>query len=309
MKKEELKKERAIKKVLWGRAVIVAMLLSLTMVTMSESVYARTPVEERYYGKCLLKQELANMGKRSGTFDKEIIQRGVLCYREYLEEHTILLRGLIRGATYDINITFQDVSGNKVMEELKEVVPADVLNVKTDDRRPPKISEVKVGPIVKGIFLETSITWKTDEPATSCVEYGRPGRYGGQRSSGNSALVKQHSAKIYELQRGRDYHFRVKSEDVFGNEAVSEDLVFNTEKICVPSVVKERAGGKSDGRGLAVRKAEIFMLDSDLGLYLQVTEPAIVSVEFLKVKDPLPTIEPQLQAGGTNGCISCHQRH
>jgi hypothetical protein len=120
--------------------------------------------------------------------------------------------------------------------------------------------------------------------------------------------VKEHSVTIYELQRGRDYHFRVRSEDVFGDEAASKDLVFNTERICVASVVEEEAGRKSDDRDLAVRKAEIFGLDSDLGLYLQLTEPAVVSVEYLKVKDPLLTVEPQLQAGATNSCTSCHKR-
>ena len=84
--------------------------------------------------------------------------------------------------------------------------------------------------------------------------------------------------------------------------------MFNTERICVASVDEEKEGDKSEGRDLAVRKAEIFVLDSDLGLYLQVTEPAVASVEYLKVKDPLLTVEPQLQAGATNSCTSCHKR-
>jgi hypothetical protein len=306
MKREEPKKEETIRKVLWGRAVIVAMLLSLTIVTMSEAVYTCTPLEERYYGKCLLKQEMVHIRQRTGSLNRGIIQRGVLSYGGYLAEHTILLKGLIPRATYDIKLSFRDRAGNKVTEELTGVVPANILNSRTDDRRPPEISEVKVGPIAKGIFLETTITWATDEPATSYVQYGLSDLYG-QSSRHDDALLKHHRVTIHGLERGRDYHFRVKCQDVFGNETVAEDLVFNTGKISPTTDIEEKSGDEDD-RELGLRKAEIFVLDSYVGLYLQVTEPAVVSVEYLKVKEPLPTIESQLQAGVTNSCVSCHKR-
>lgn len=306
MKKAELKKEGAIRKMVLVPTVIVAMLFSLTIVTMSEAVYTCTPLEETYYGKCLLKQEMVHIRQRTGSLNRGIVQRGVLSYGGYLAEHTIVLKGLIPRATYDIKLSFRDRAGNKVTEELEGVVPANILNGRTDDRRPPEISEVKVGPIAKGIFLETTITWTTDEPATSYVQYGLSDLYG-QSSRQDDALLKHHRVTIYGLESGRDYHFRVRCQDVFGNETVSEDLVFNAGKISLTTDIEEKSGD-ADDRELAVRKAEIFVLDSYVGLYLQVTEPAVVSVEYLKVKEPLPTIESQLQAGVTYSCVSCHKR-
>jgi len=87
------------------------------------------------------------------------------------------------------------------------------------------------------------------------------------------------------------------SRDIFGNEAVSEDLAFNTAKTQpLPSDIEKKGIDKADNRGLAVNRAETFLLNSDLGLYLETTEPSSVTVEYLKVEEPSPEEEPQAPA-------------
>ena len=127
--------------------------------------YMHAPFEKKQCGMCHLKQD--TISRVSDSVSKEIIQPVALSQTEYLTEHTILLKGLIPRAVYDINVTFQDMSGDQVRRWFAGVVPENVQNVKTDDKRPPSISEVEVGPVVKGIFLETTITWRTDEPSSS----------------------------------------------------------------------------------------------------------------------------------------------
>ncbi len=254
--------------------------------------YLHPPFERKQCGKCHLKQELVT--KRSDSFRREIAEPVVLRYPECLAEHTIVIKGLVPLATYDMSVVFKDLSGNRVRKEFTGLVPAGVRNVKLDDRRQPNISEVKAGPIVKGIFLETSITWETDEPTTSCVEYGASDRYGLQTPE-DHCLVRHHHINIYDLEKGKDYHFRVRSQDIFGNEAVSEDLVFDTGRISPAPDIEDKGAGQGDNRGLQVKKAQTFVLNSDLGLYLETTKPASVTVEYLKVEEPAEAKEPQIQ--------------
>ena len=210
---------------------------------------------------------------------------------DYLTEHTILLKKLNLKATYDINVNFKDLSGNIARKEFRGIVPGKVQNVKKDDKRPPKISKIKAGPPVQRVFLETLITWKTDEPSTSCVEYGLSDRYD-QISEEDDTLMKNHRACIYKLKKQKDYHFRVKSRDIFGNEAMSDDYTFNTSEISsVSDNGRTDADNVNDG-GLAIEKANIFLVSPDLGLFLETTEPSRVIIKYRKVKEPVK--EPQI---------------
>ncbi|MHC4474132.1 MAG: cytochrome c3 family protein [Planctomycetota bacterium] len=259
--------------------------------------YMHAPFEKKQCGMCHLKQD--TVSRVSDSISKEIVHPVVLSQTEYLTEHTILLKGLIPRAVYDINVIFQDMSGDKVRQGFEGVVPENIQNVKTDDKRPPSISEVEVGPVVKRIFLEATITWQTDEPSSSWVEYGFSDQYG-QRTPEDSTLVKYHEVNVYELEGGKDCHFRVRSQDIFGNESVSEDMVFNTGKILSPSDIEEKGAGTEDYGTLAVSRAEAFLIEPDLGLYLETTKPACVTVEYVKVEE-LPAEESlPVQAAATS---------
>lgn len=82
------------------------------------------------------------------------------------------------------------------------------------------ISGIKVGPIKRATFIETTITWDTDKPSTSCVKYGISRQYR-QNIPEDSALVKHHQVSLYELKTKKEYHFCAISRDMFGNETVS----------------------------------------------------------------------------------------
>jgi hypothetical protein len=246
------------------------------------SFYIHSPFEKKQCGRCHLKPD--TVSKISDSISKEIAQPVVFIHPEYRAEHTILLKGLVARAVYDINVSFEDMSGNNVEERFTSVVPENIRNVRRDDKKAPNISEVKVDPVVKGIFLQTTITWQTDEPSSSWVEYGSSDQYG-KRTAEDNALVKDHGVNIYELEVEKHYHFRVGSQDMFGNESVSGNRVFNTGKISPLSETKERGADTRDDRTLAVNRAEVFLLNSELGLYLETTKPASVTVEYVKVEE------------------------
>ena len=72
-----------------------------------------------------------------------------------------------------------------------------------------------------------TITWTTDEAASSQVEYGPTTRYG-QSTVTDSTLLTTHRVALSGLTDGTLYHARVRSTDTAGNEALSADVTFTT---------------------------------------------------------------------------------
>ena len=98
-------------------------------------------------------------------------------------------------------------------------------NTAAPDTTPPAISNVDVTPLPNG----ANISWTTNEPATSRVEYGK--------TTGlelgfveDTTLKTSHSAEIRGLQPDTRYHFRIRSTDEQGNTGSTPDDTFDTSQ-------------------------------------------------------------------------------
>jgi hypothetical protein len=91
------------------------------------------------------------------------------------------------------------------------------------DTSPPTISNVQSAPAA----TSTAITWITDEPADSLVEYGATTAYGSLTTL-DPTPVTSHTVQIAGLSPATLYHYRVKSKDAEGNLATSQDFTFTT---------------------------------------------------------------------------------
>ena len=91
------------------------------------------------------------------------------------------------------------------------------------DTSAPEITQVNAVPDGEGRAV---VTWSTDEPSTSLVEYGRTANLGSERNE--SALVSDHSVEISGLTPGTTYSLRVGSTDGAGNAAQSSISTFAT---------------------------------------------------------------------------------
>ncbi|MDD5342579.1 MAG: fibronectin type III domain-containing protein [Patescibacteria group bacterium] len=109
---------------------------------------------------------------------------------------------------------------------------SNVPSLATLDITAPVISNIS-----SGTPGETSatITWDTNEAATSQVEYGPTTSYGSMTTL-DADLVTAHSVAITGLTRDTDYHFRVKSKDASSIEAVSGDESFTTSVLPGPVI-------------------------------------------------------------------------
>src|SRR5215468_6631363 len=78
-----------------------------------------------------------------------------------------------------------------------------------------------------------TITWNTNRPADSQVEYGVNTSYGNVVSL--KTLDTSHRMNLFGLTSNTTYHYRVRSKDDAGNLSTSGDLTFTTAKGASPT--------------------------------------------------------------------------
>jgi LmbE family N-acetylglucosaminyl deacetylase/regulation of enolase protein 1 (concanavalin A-like superfamily) len=100
------------------------------------------------------------------------------------------------------------------VDSFREVLP---------DTTAPAISGIASAPRT----LDATVTWTTDEPATSEVAYGPTTAYGSAKI-GDDGLTTGHSVILHGLACGATYHFQVKSKDASNNTATSTDRTLTT---------------------------------------------------------------------------------
>ena len=72
-----------------------------------------------------------------------------------------------------------------------------------------------------------TITWTTNEPSASQVDYGLTTSYG-QTTPLDTTLVTNHTVSLSGLTASTLYHYRARSKDAAGNERLSTDATFTT---------------------------------------------------------------------------------
>lgn len=93
-----------------------------------------------------------------------------------------------------------------------------------NDTIPPSITNISAQDISG---TTATITWITDEPATSSVEFGEPTDYGSSTPLDENPLLA-HSVSLSGLEPDTTYRYRVRPQDSSNNEAVSDDYTFTT---------------------------------------------------------------------------------
>jgi hypothetical protein len=102
---------------------------------------------------------------------------------------------------------------------------------------PPVISNISVT-AVSG--QSATISWTTDQPATSRVDYGETTAYG--NIDANTALVEEHSIVLTGLLAGTTYHFQITSANAAGAPATSADGAFATLSVLLLSITSPADG-------------------------------------------------------------------
>jgi regulation of enolase protein 1 (concanavalin A-like superfamily) len=99
---------------------------------------------------------------------------------------------------------------------------------------PPVISGITTSNITSNA---ATVQWSTNVGSSSQVEYGLTTSYGSKTDS-DIVLVTSHSVRLSNLAASTLYHYRVKSTEAAGYQAVSSDQTFTTAPPPPPSTIR-----------------------------------------------------------------------
>lgn len=147
-------------------------------------------------------------------------------------EHEMVIPGLLPETPYILIVKGRDRLGNEAVSDRLRFTTA-------TDTRPPKISDMviegsnvpQVSTTAQGSNSQLIVTWTTDEPATSQVEYGEgTGTTYSQITQEDQTLTYNHLVIVSGLTPSKVYHLRAISKDSAGNISRSVDTVTITPK-------------------------------------------------------------------------------
>jgi hypothetical protein len=122
--------------------------------------------------------------------------------------------------TYYIKVKSTDAAGNETVSEVYTFT-----TTTQGDTTPPIISHISITGVTE---TSATITWTTDKPSDSNVDYGMSTSYGATASNSVVELVTSHSISLDGLNACTTYHYRLRSRAASGIGAISGDITFTT---------------------------------------------------------------------------------
>jgi hypothetical protein len=161
---------------------------------------------------------------------------------------------------------------------------------------PPTISNVVVSNITKN---SATITWTTDQPASSYVEYGATTSYGSLAT--DSALTSSHTIILTNLLPATLYHFRVTSANEYGFSSTSVDYTFRTVTPPIILIITYPAnGGTINRRDIMVKGTVVNNTGNETGVTVNGGIAMVYGSEFVVNHVPLTEGSNTLTATATD---------
>jgi len=149
---------------------------------------------------------------------------------EYVTAHELIVNNLGENTPYTVQVRSVDQYGNAAVSELRNITTP-------DDSRPPKILnlaiEVRSAGVGEAQKAQLVVSWETDEPSSSQVEFG-PGISSDNypsRTAEDPVLSTTHVVIVPELEPAKLYHLRAVSRDRAANAGTSADTTAITGKV------------------------------------------------------------------------------
>ncbi len=136
-------------------------------------------------------------------------------------KHSMLVPNLKDNTIYRMTAEGRDAYGNLAVSDANRVTTA-------YDTRPPAVANIITESTTSGYGTDTTaqviVSWDTDEPATSQVEYseGITGDSYSMSTAKDSSLSTSHVVVLRDLKPSSSYYFRVVSSDAANNQTKSD---------------------------------------------------------------------------------------
>ena len=141
---------------------------------------------------------------------------------DYVTDHNVTISNLADKSVYKLQAKGVDKNGNSVVSDTNTFTTP-------NDSRPPKLSNMEVEVRASGLGsaqkAQIVVSWQTDEPGTSQIEYGSgisSDSYP-QQSQEDPVYTTSHVVIVSELEPAKLYHLRAVSRDAAGNKGTSAD--------------------------------------------------------------------------------------
>jgi len=205
-----------------------------------------------------------------------------------------------------------------------DLPPLSGLPLLKNNGRPPVISDVQVQEVRRGVFLSTTIGWRTDTLTRAMVRYGV--KEMAQTSPPLNRIGLQHQVILYNLKPDRTYRFSVVANDLFGRNQAALSQTFSTTQPLLPlppAAAPPQPAAMKDV-GLSSRFQRI---DDDYLVELKVVRPSTLAIGVRKnTRDPKPGGKNTRAAGATTAlhegfnlnsrfvtsfqvCAKCHKKN
>ncbi len=154
---------------------------------------------------------------------------------------TMVIKDLLPGTKYWFIIRAQDKRAN--VSKFSNVATGETLF----DTTPPVISKIKAADIGPS---SARVTWVTDEPANSEMQYGTTSAYGLKMATGTKE--KEHAFTLLNLVPETLYYYILGSTDNYGNKTETVNMTFETAATSTaPSVSPPSTAPTSTGQTLS----------------------------------------------------------
>jgi hypothetical protein len=132
--------------------------------------------------------------------------------------HTVTLTGLKLGTTYDFDVVSANAGAMSATSGNSTFMTTSVVS------SPPVITNVATANLTS---TSMTVTWTTDQPSSSLVNYGTTTGYGSS-STLNTTLVTSHSVTLAGLAASTAYDFDVVSANAAAQSSTSGNSTFST---------------------------------------------------------------------------------
>jgi ribosomal protein S30 len=147
----------------------------------------------------------------------------------------------------------------------------------------PIISNIQVSGVTKN---SATLTWTTDQPADTFVDYGTTSSYGNWVR--DSVLTTSHTIALTNLALGTTYHFKVTSTNGYGFSSSSGDRTFETQKPLLTLVITSPSNGATINRSdVMVRGTVINAMGNETGVTVNGKLAMVFGSEFVANHIPL----------------------
>lgn len=157
--------------------------------------------------------------------------------------HSLALRDLEPASSYHVRIVY-NINNINVSEHsfsaLSETIVSKRYNLTTTntDTSFPEISNISVGFVTDS---SVTVSWKTDEPSTSNIDFGAGANYQDTYSTGDTMSI-WHTIKLDSLKPDTLYSIKIRSKDISGKEGIQEiEPVKTMSQIEIAPVLNKRA--------------------------------------------------------------------